>query len=172
MQVRQSDITKRKAIFLQWVEGQASYLAPWWPGRSGSACWANVRSSGQHQRRLPENHTWDTPVLGSLNKREREKKKITFCKFTSKKNPSITVKYDILYQNLPQTTWRLPCFYKPYFWRTVVKPADEKTTTIKRSDHSHLELFIHSFIHVLPLPDHMLFECLLATWSKLAYSAL
>lgn len=78
MQVRQSDITKRKAIFLQWVEGQASYLAPWWPGRSGSACWANVRSSGQHQRRLPENHTWDTPVLGSLNKREREKKKNHF----------------------------------------------------------------------------------------------
>lgn len=118
-----------------------------------------------------KSHLRHTSVRLLEQKRER-KKKITFCKFTSKKNPSITVKYDILYQNLPQTTWRLPCFYKPYFWRTVVKPADEKTTTIKRSDHSHLELFIHSFIHVLPLPDHMLFECLLATWSKLAYSAL
>lgn len=64
-------------IFLQWVDVRASYLAPGWPGRSGSACWANVQSSGQHQRHQPGSHTWDTPVLDSLNKKKKNSASLT-----------------------------------------------------------------------------------------------
>lgn len=148
MQVRQSDITKR--IFLQRVEGWAPYLAPWWPGRSGLACWANVRSSGQRQRHLPESHTWDTPVLDSLNKREKKlKNKNTFSKFIIQINPS-TVNCDINRSKFTATHVEPSSLCQIVLLKKCCETCSwEGKDLLKIWSHSFG--IVHSSIHVFPL---------------------